>query len=367
MKKNRLIPWMLGGALVFGLTAHAQKSYEGRNYQELPWKVVATQMPDEWYGTDEAKAAADNVLVYQKWSGGWGKNTPMHKTLRPADRSALIEDKRSIHNATFDNDATTTELKFLAKVYNKTGEDRYKEAFEDGLIFIFRSQYDNGGWPQVWPLRPGYYSHITINDDATYNNLVLLQRIVKGDPEFAFLDKFFVERSRKVMDRGVDCLLKTQIVKGGKPTVWCAQHDEYNFMPSMGRTFELPSFSGSESVNVVLFLMSLENPSPEVIRAVECAVEWFESHKLEGIRVATVTGPDGRRDRQVVQDPNAPALWGRFYDLETEKPFFCDRDGVKKNSLAEVGYERRNGYGWYTSGPQKVLDAYPAWKARLVR
>lgn len=359
-------PLILGAALLMFLSGQAQDT-KSKNYQELPWKVVATQMPDEWYGSNEARAAADNVLLYQRWSGGWQKNTPMHKALRDADKSGLMEDKRRIDDATFDNDATTTELKFLAKVYNKTKEDKYKEAFENGVLFIFRSQYPNGGWPQDWPLRPGYYSHITINDNAMVNNLTLLQRIATGDPEFAFLDKFFVERSKKVVQRGVDCLVKMQIKKDGKPTVWCAQHDEYNFDPAMGRTFEVPSFSGSESVEVVQFLMGLDNPSPEVINAVNCAYDWYKKVAVKGIRVETQTDANGSRNRVVVADANAPQIWGRFYDLVTEKPFFCDRDGVKKATMAEIGAERRNGYGWYTYEPQQLMDAYPAWKAKWVK
>ena len=44
---------------------------------------------------------------------------------------------------------------------------------------------------------------------------------------------------------------------------------------------------------------------------------------------------------------------------------FVDRDGVPKFSLAEIGYERRNGYGWYGVWPQELLaKEYPAWKRK---
>jgi len=49
-------------------------------------------------------------------------------------------------------------------------------------------------------------------------------------------------------------------------------------------------------------------------------------------------------------------------ELENNRSFFCDREGIKKYSLMEIGQERRNGYGWYSEAPQKVLDTYPAWK-----
>jgi pectinesterase len=47
--------------------------------------------------------------------------------------------------------------------------------------------------------------------------------------------------------------------------------------------------------------------------------------------------------------------------LKTEKPFFCSRDGIEKSSLAEISYERRNGYSWYTSRPGDVIKKYPGW------
>ena len=356
--------WLGLAFLTMSVNAQPNRQDE-RNYLQMRWGTVATGMPDEWYGSDEAKAVAQNVLDYQRWSGGWPKNTQMQLPLRAGDRSGLIENKRNIHDATYDNDATTTEIRFLGKVYEKTGDIRYKEAMENGLLFIFQSQYPNGGWPQVWPLRPGYYSHITVNDNAMVNNLELLRDVVQG--KFPFLDNFFAERSRRVMNRGIECLLRMQIVKNGIPTVWCAQHDEYNLQPAMGRTYELPSFSGSESVSVVRFLMEVESPSPQIVSAVRCAVNWFERHKIEGVKMVTETLPDGSRTRKLVEDPAAPPIWARFYDLETEKPFFCNRDGIKRASLSEIDPERLNGYAWYTNSPQGLLDAYPEWEKEVAK
>jgi pectinesterase len=59
-------------------------------------------------------------------------------------------------------------------------------------------------------------------------------------------------------------------------------------------------------------------------------------------------------------------MWARFYELENNRPFFCDRDGIKKYTLAEIGYERRNGYSWYSDSPQKILDKYPEWKKKWI-
>jgi hypothetical protein len=68
----------------------------------------------------------------------------------------------------------------------------------------------------------------------------------------------------------------------------------------------------------------------------------------------------------VVKDPAAPPLWARFYEIGTNRPIFSDRDGVAKHALAEIGYERRNGYAWLGTWPQHLLEReYPAWKQRV--
>lgn len=80
-------------------------------------------------------------------------------------------------------------------------------------------------------------------------------------------------------------------------------------------------------------------------------------------------------DLSYVEDPNAPPIWARFYELGTNRPFFSSRCEVAeceddpyfmvRYSLAEIENERRVGYSWYGSWPQSLLTAdYPAWKER---
>ncbi|GAB4451622.1 MAG: hypothetical protein OHK0029_01130 [Armatimonadaceae bacterium] len=95
--------------------------------------------------------------------------------------------------------------------------------------------------------------------------------------------------------------------------------------------------------------------------AIEGAVAWFHRSRLEGIRLEKT--PD---DVAVVSDTNAPPLWARFYDIETNQPIFCGRDGIIKPQLAQIERERRTGYAWYTDRPAQLLSRdYPAWKRKL--
>ena len=172
---------------------------------------------------------------------------------------------------------------------------------------------------------------------------------------------------RQAIDKAVECILKTQVVQDGKLTVWCAQHDEHTLAPAKARAYELPSLSGSESVGIVEFLMGIEHPSPEVARAIEGAVAWFRGSRISGIVVKAVPAPGTPKgfDNVVTADAAAPPLWARFYELGTNRPIFCGRDSVVKYSMAEIEYERRNGYRWYVDRPARLLDVeYPEWTRR---
>ena len=154
-------------------------------------------------------------------------------------------------------------------------------------------------------------------------------------------------------------------------TAWCQQHDEVDLSPAWARAFEPPSICNRESANVVLFLMGLDHPTPQIIRAIQSAVKWFQDSKIYNTRVDVVKAPAEKSkwrttnyDKIVVTDSTAPPIWTRYYELGTDRPLFCDRDSKYLYSLADVSRERRSGYGWYTYAPQEALDKYPKWQKK---
>jgi pectinesterase len=329
-----------------------------------------SKQPDEWFRSKEGRRILDNVLTWQNDNGGWWKAYDPTKP-RGGDGKAPPRDERypaqdqnlSGDVSTFDNKATWSELRLLARAFTLTKDKRYEDAFSRGLEFVFVSQYPNGGWPQRFPLEDNYGRHITYNDEAMVEVMRFVRDVAKGEGDFAFVSPDARQRARAAFDAGVTCILNTQIRVDGRPTVWCAQHDAQTFAPAKARAYELPSFSGGESASIALLLMELEKPDARVKHAVRGAAEWYERSKLTGIRLEQ--RPDEKApkgfDVIVVNDASAPPLWARFYDLETGKPFFCGRDGVKKSSLAEIELERRAGYAWLRPWGDKVLKAYPKW------
>ena len=171
----------------------------------------------------------------------------------------------------------------------------------------------------------------------------------------------------EAVGRGTRLVLAAQVRVDGRPTAWCAQHDERTLEPRGARTYEHPSLSGRESVAIVKYLMSVEPRTPEIAAAVEGAVAWLRKVEIHGRRLERRLGPGvpGGYDTVVVDDPAAPALWARFYELGTDRPIFSGRDGIIRYSLAEIERERRIGYSWL--GPYAadlLVKDYPAWSAR---
>ena len=345
----------------------AKKITEQEHGKVTNWNKFCMAQDETWFATDEAKRVADNVLLYQREIGGWPKNIQMQNVISESEKRQLLDLKSDPIGCTTDNGATCQEMIFLSKVYKQQPNDNYKFAFLRGLMYLITSQYSNGGWPQFYPLKKGYAMHITYNDDSMVNILNILKIVKeKGNYNSITVPTEIQENVATAFEKGIDCILKTQYKQKGILTSWCAQHDEETLLPADARAFELASLSGKESAKIVLLLMSIDNPSPEIIKSVEAAVTWLEKTKISGIKIDNVpTGEGDKTDRVVVESTDAGPLWARFMDLKDNKPFFCDRDGVKKATLAEIGYERRNGYGWYATEPKEVLKRYQIWKEKL--
>lgn len=322
------------------------------------WGSSVVRQPADWYASAEARRIADTLLLYQSTEGGWPKNTDM--MVAPA--GPLNPDLAN----TFDNEGTILPLTFLARVIAAGGETPARRAaFDRGLDYVLAAQYPSGGWPQFFPLRSGYYSHITFNDDAMVRILSLVSDVAAAKHAYAFVDPARRARAAEARTKGLDVILKTQIVQDGRLTVWCAQHDETTLAPAWARRFEPPSLSGYESVGITRFLMAVENPSPEIIAAVEGAVVWFKANAIPDIAVERFTDAAGHPDRRVVPAPGQ-TLWARFYELGTNRPVFIGRDSVLHASLAEIEQERRAGYNYFDASAARLIDAdYPAWRARL--
>jgi PelA/Pel-15E family pectate lyase len=321
------------------------------------------------YAPAQVREIAANILLFQRANGGWPKDYDMTAILTDEQKAAV----RATHDradTSFDNGNLHSQVDYLARAYTESGEPAWRDACLRGFDFILGAQYPNGGFPQRYPNAKDFHAYITFNDYVMIGALNLLQGAAEGRPHFAWLDADRRKRARDAVRRGVDCILKCQIRVDGKLTGWCQQHDEQTYVPRPARGFELASICPQDTTYIVRFLMRVESPGKEVLRATDAAVAWMRQVQLSGVRVERVKAPavkfekhDADFDTVVVKSSNATPLWARHYEIGTNRPIFADYDAVKQYSLAAISRERRTGTAWYGEWPRALLERdYPKWR-----
>ena len=323
-----------------------------------------------WLGSSLAadQSRADNMLTWQMPHGGFYKNdvstydAPWDGT---SERSGW-HGEGGVDLGTIDNDATVTELMFLADVYQRSSDTKYRDAARDALEFLLTMQYESGGWPQVYPARTGttYSNYVTFNDGAMARVLILLDHALRQAAPLNG-DLFTDEQRTRIetaIANGVDYILKAQIVQADAKTVWCAQHDPVTYVPRPARSYELESKSGKESMLVTAFLMS-QPQTAEVEDAVRSALAWYRSPAVKVVDTAYVKRPSGSTDNtwNPIQTKSGSTMWYRFYDVGADTGFFSGRSVAeggagKQYDIMAIEPERRYGYEWGGDYGSKLIS-----------
>ncbi len=334
-----------------------------------------------WYAGDEAQHIAAVIVSFQTPAGGWGKNMDMTgNPRRPGEKFAPNNLSHFLTHGdydtplepdwnyvgTIDNDATTTELQYLAKVITAVGPQRskaYRESFKRGIRYLLDAQFPNGGWPQVWPLEGGYHDAITYNDDAMVETMEVMHDAAQGQGDFSFVPQSLRILAAASFSHGIQCILATQIRAHGILTVWPQQDSPLTLVPESGRNFEPPAASASESADVLLLLMNdLSKPNSAEQQAIRSAAAWFKKTAIYGQQWKRT--PEGR---ELIPAPGAGPLWARYYQAGTDRPIFADRDKTIHDTVSDLSLERRNGYAWYSSSSQKALDRFASWSKEYAK
>ncbi len=396
-------------------------------------------MTPAWFRTDSARALALRLLTWQTPAGGWSKHVAMATRARAPGESFYGESDEWHYIATFDNDATTPQLRIIggvvkalsgpgpknpagvrpasaapgAEVVRKpesesepepkaaasppevTGADRrsakvgsepvlsvafepgharqqpdpdsgsgsdssdvarLRAAFLHGFDYIVAAQYPNGCFPQVYPLQGGYHDAVTFNDNVTVNVLRLLRDVAGG--MYGFVPASVRARARADFGRGLDCVLRSQVVVRGVKTVWGQQQDPLTLRPAPARSYELAGLAGRESAWILDFLMELPAPSPRVVAAVHAGAAWFQAHAIRDSSYAA--------DQVLRVAPGAGPIWARNTEVPSMRPIFANRDGIKLYDWNRLT-DRRSGYGWFGTEPAATLDTFRRWALRHPR
>lgn len=344
----------------FGDAIHHWRNLHGSDY--------ATYRPDQ------VREIADNVLLYQRANGGWIENRDPTRVLSEAERAAIAAE-RDDPKASFDNRNIWSQTGYLLEAHALLKDPRYRDAALRGLDFILGQQISGcGGWPHTLPPTSSYHDKITIADDVTSGALRFLRRVAEGKAAYAAVDPARRARAAAAVERGDTCVLRLQVRQNGVPTGWAGQYDPVTLAPVQGRAFELPSIVSQETVQMLRYLMGIEEPSPEIVASIEAGVAWLRRVAIRGTRYETFPLAEPVRfqyhtattDRRLVPDPKAPLVWARFYDLADNSVVLANRDSKRVERLDQIHLERRSGYGWYGDWPARLIEVeYPRWKARL--
>lgn len=364
-----------------------------------PWYKF--NKPLTYYQSEEALSIADQVVLFQRATGGWGKSidpsTPRsvieQQTIKLKDRGiALAVDspnygKYSHQASTFDNHATWAHLRFLLRVYKLNPNERYLKAIESGFNFVFQAQNRQGGFPQNFPNIHGLGGLLTLNDKATTGTLWALKEC--HSETFSALSPKLRQACKNHFEKGIEFLVSTQIKHRGVLTGWAQQYTS-DLLPAKGRVYEPIAIAAQETTEVIKLLMSIKQPSAEVVNAIKAAVTWLERTKIhnrkviktksvkpvittkmtireyEGAEQKTIRVQNAGYDKQIIGAQGA-VIWARFYSVDQNSPVFSDWDGGLYQDLSDISYERRIGYMWYGTWPKTLLRRdWPNWRRKYL-
>lgn len=309
---------------------------------------------------------AEKMMMYQLPNGGWGKHNSDKKnvdyTLKIDSKLLKIIKANDNDLATIDNNATSKEINGLIKAYNTTKNPAYLKSAEKGIQYLLSMQYENGGFPQYFPNSAIYRKQVTYNDNAMINVLTILYNISERKEGFDAVNSQLKDKSKAALQKGIACVLKTQVLQNGKLSIWADQYNEVTLVPEKARAFEPMSLATGESVNIVKFLM-MQTPTQDIEKSVKSAVEWFKKSKIDGYTYNV--SRESEKAIRTLSKKEGSAVWARFYDIPTNKPVFGDRDGSVKFNYEDISEERRMGYSWYNEAGTKLIEnEFPKWLKR---
>ncbi len=322
-------------------------------------KFENEQTPYPVYRVEQITLIADNLLAGQNADGGWPKNKDWLRIYSDKDIKIL---KRS--PSTFDNRSTWSQIDYLARLHQQTKQQKYADSAIRGIEYLLAQQRESGGWR-------GYdVDAITYNDGVMTGVLKTLQNILDNRSRYAFVDDELLARVQQSYDKGLACVLATQVVIDGQLTAWAQQYDHDSLKPIWARSFEPPALSSSESVAVVRFLMSIKHPSPQVKTSIVSATTWLEKVKILDTKLEKIPAAATNFayhwsdfDYQIVTEKGAKPMWARYYDLQHQDAIFCTRQSKITRNYQDLSRERRTGYGWYGYYANKLLEQeFPAWQ-----
>jgi hypothetical protein len=264
-----------------------------------------------------AVATALAVARSQTCRGGW-------QAASASRGSCTVNDPGTAESEDFDEGMQAGAIAFMLDVASAIPDSPERReligAAGDGLAFLIETQNEDGAWPIAPFVTSEYRALSTLNDDVSTANVRILLKAHRalGNPEY-------LEAAR----RGYAFLIAAQLPSGG----WAQQYD-HDLGPAQGRKFEPPAAASIETAYAIRTLVEgyHELGDPRLLSTAKRGADWLAASQTE------------------------PETWARFYEIDSNRPIFGDRDGSVHYALGKISEERRNNYDWLGRFPA-VLDA----------
>ena len=212
----------------------------------------------------------------------------------------------------FDDNITQGALDFLISLDRFIEEEWLSRAIRLGLNHMIQSQFENGAWPQWYPLRGGYHDCYTFNDKAINDCIRVMLKAYE-----TYGNKDYLRSAL----RGGDFIILSQFEA---PQTGWAQQYSHEMKPAWARAFEPPgvcSLVTARNINTLVDLY-LYTKEEKYLEPVPAALSWLENSMI------------------------GENLWARLYEPGTNRPIYGDVDGKVHFTFEEISEERRQGYNW---------------------
>jgi hypothetical protein len=285
---------------------------------------------DEYYYEAAAKAG-EALITGQLPSGGWNYMIDFagEASLRRwydtiGKNGWRLEEFHDYYgNGTFDDGGTAESTRFLLRLYLEKRDAKYRSAVDKALGFVLDSQYENGCWPQRYPMtkeyvaqgQPDYPADFTFNDDVAAKNIDVLLMY-----ERAFGDEKLLERVRRAMD----CFL---LLAHAPPQAgWSLQYG-LDRKPAAARSHEpvaLSTTTTEENVAELLNFYALTGDA-KYLGPIPAALAWLDSVRMP----ATPEGRPGGYPALIAVGSNRPLFVHRRGSNVTNGKYYVDDDPKK--------------------------------------
>ncbi len=291
----------------------------------------------------KAARAAGAALVYgQLKCGGWSYHINFdeastwhgklfYQHLKDEDTTYVDprRGKRFRSNVgTFDDNVSQSALSFLMKLDQATNQDdpEVHACVERAIKFFLEAQFENGAWPQRFPLASGGYSrYYTFNDNAMSD---CIRVMFEAHRIYGRQDCYdaAVKGGQFILDSAIDA---------DGQYGWAQQYD-YDMKPAWARRMEPPALATGDATcsNVrTLCAIYVQTGDKKFLAPIPKAIAWLKTVVLD--------------DKETLP---------RYVELKTNRPLFLTRDYLVTYSAADcpTHYSFKGRYG--LSSLQRLYD-----------